>query len=121
MNRAEVRKPGQDGVHMQRDEVGHGKGCNQKERAEKGAPAAAGRGCALILMGSHPMAKERAENGPPAVAGRAAAVAGSGCLAGREINLWSTRGGGEQGARDQRQLAEAVVKYMLIYVYALHI
>ena len=101
-SRAEVRLPWQDGLQMQTDEVGLGKGDNQRKSKAKVPMAESSRkgsekekGCTPMVMGSHPMAKERAEKGAPAVAGRAPAVAGSRGLTGREINLWSTRGGGE--------------------------
>ena len=95
MNRAEVRLPGQDGVQMQTDEVGHGNGGNQRKLKVKVAMAeSTGKGskkeegCTPMVMGSHPMAEERAEKGSPAVAGGRVAT-------GREGNLWPTRGGGE--------------------------
>ena len=102
MSRAEVRGPGQDGAQMQTDEVGHGNGGYQRKLKVKVAMAeSTGKGskkeegCTPMVMGSYPMAKDRAEKGAPAVAGRAPAVAGSRVVTGREISLWSTRGGGE--------------------------
>ena len=83
MKRAEVRRPWQKGLQMQTDEVGFGKGDNQRKTTAKVPMAESTRkgskkekGCTPMVMESHPMAKERAEQGAPAVAGSRVARGG---------------------------------------------
>ena len=94
---------------MQPDEVGLGKGDNQrKPKVEFAMAESIGKGskkeegCTPMVMGSHPMAKERAETGGA-----------------RGIMVhprW--RGIGREGAET---VAEVVLKDMFIHVYVLHI